>query len=55
MFYKINVLLEKFVIDLINKSKQEKSDEEYFKKLLEFRNIKEKGRKNEGNEMSRTI
>lgn len=53
MFYKINVLLEKFVIDLINKSKQEKKDEEYFKKLLEFRKINEKGRKNEENEMSR--
>ncbi len=51
MFYKINVLLENFVIDLINKYKQEKKDEEYFKKLLEFREIKEKERKSEKNAM----
>lgn len=51
MFYKINVLLENFVIDLINKYKQEKKDEEYFKKLLEFREIKEKERKSDKNAM----
>lgn len=51
MFYKINVLLENFVIDLINKYKQEKKDEEYFKNLLEFREIKEKERKSEKNAM----
>lgn len=51
MLYKINVLLENFVIDLINKYKQEKKDEEYFKKLLKFREIKEKERKSEKNAM----
>lgn len=47
MFYRINIQLEKFVRYLINKYKQEKKDEEYFKKLLEFREIKEKERKSE--------
>lgn len=46
MFYKINIQLEKLVRYLINKYKQEKKDEEYFKKLLEFREVKEKERKN---------
>lgn len=52
MFYRINIQLEKFVRYLINKYKQEKKDEEYFKKLLEFREIKEKERKKKY-EMSR--
>lgn len=35
MLQKINLILEKVVVDLIEKYKKEKEDEEFFKKILE--------------------
>lgn len=37
MLQKLNMILEKIVIDLLNKREKEKKDEEYFYKILKER------------------
>lgn len=37
MFVKLNLILEKLIVDLIKKRKKEKEDEEYFRSILESR------------------